>query len=123
LIGLSRKRALRGYSWSAVRAALRCHRACNSDTPDFPAAYKSEALPGRDFLNVLRGEQELEWTFLSPSDLFVPGERTGKFQLGTDQLLVSAEGKSEISFEDFAIALVDELETPRHSRQRFTVGY
>jgi putative NADH-flavin reductase len=93
------------------------------DTPDFPEAYKPEALAGRDFLNVLRGEQELDWTFLSPSALFVPGERTGKFRLGTDRLLVNANGESRISMEDYAIALVDELETPRHSRQRFTVAY
>ena len=93
------------------------------DTPDFPAAYKPEALAGRDFLNVLRDEREIDWTFLSPSALFVPGERTGKFRLGTDRLLVGANGESKISFEDYAIALVDELETPRHSRQRFTVGY
>ena len=92
------------------------------DTPDFPDGYKPEALAGRDFLNVLRGERELDWTFLSPSALFVPGKRTGKFRLGTDRLLVGANGESKISFEDYAIALVDELETARHSRQRFTVG-
>jgi len=93
------------------------------DTPDFPAAYKPEALAGGDFLNVLRGERELHWTFLSPSAVFVPGERTGTFRLGTDQLLVGADGESRISMEDFAIALVDELEGPRHPRQRFPVGY
>ncbi len=93
------------------------------DTPDFPAAYKPEALAGRDFLHVLRGERELNWAFLSPSAIFGPGERTGTFRLGTDQLLVGADGESRISMEDFAIALVDELETPRHPRQRFTVGY
>jgi len=93
------------------------------DTPDFPEEYKPEALAGRDFLNVLRGERELDWTFLSPSALFVPGERTGKFRLGMDRLLVGANGESKISMEDYAIALADELETPRHSRQRFTVGY
>ena len=93
------------------------------DTPDFPEAYKPEALAGRDFLNVLRGERELDWTFLSRSALFVPGERTGKFRLGTDGLLVDSTGESRISMEDYAIALVDELEMPRHSRQRFTVGY
>jgi uncharacterized protein len=92
------------------------------DTPDFPAAYTPEALAGRDFLNMLRGERELNWTFLSPSAIFVPGERTGKFRLGTDRLLISDDGESRISMEDFAIALVDEPETPRHPRQRFTVG-
>jgi uncharacterized protein len=93
------------------------------DTPNFPAAYKPEASAGRDFLNTLRGEQELNWTFLSPSALFAPGERTGKFRLGTDRLLIGGDGQSRISMEDFAIAFVDELETPRHPRQRFTVGY
>ena len=93
------------------------------DTPEFPALYKAEASGGRDFLNVLRAEKELDWTFLSPSAFFAPGERTGKFRLGTNQLLVAENGESKISMEDFAIALVDELEQPKHSRQRFTVGY
>jgi putative NADH-flavin reductase len=92
------------------------------DTPDFPAAYKPEAAAGAVFLDRLREEKELDWTFLSPSALFVPGERTGRFRLGGDQLLTNAQGSS-ISFEDYAIALVDELENPAHSRQRFTVGY
>lgn len=93
------------------------------DTPEFPAAYKQEAGAGRDFLDVLRGEQALDWTFLSPSALFEPGQRTGRFRIGKDSLLVDAGGNSAISMEDFAIALVDELERPQHSRQRFTVGY
>ena len=93
------------------------------DTPDFPPAYKPEAQAGRDFLNVLREEGELDWTFLSPSAIFVPGERTGEFRLGTNQLLIGEDGESKISMEDYAIALVDELETPQHLQQRFTVGY
>jgi putative NADH-flavin reductase len=93
------------------------------DAPGFPAAYRPEAEGGRRFLDALRGEHELDWTFLSPPAEFVPGERTGKFRLGTDQLLSDANGKSWISMEDYAIALVDELETPKHSRRRFTVGY
>jgi hypothetical protein len=93
------------------------------DTPNFPAQYKSEALAGREFLNRLRAEKELAWTFLSPSAVLAPGERTGKFRLGKDQLLADAEGQSHISMEDYAIALVDELEQPRHTRERFTVGY
>ena len=93
------------------------------NTPDFPAEYKPETLAGVEFLNVLRGEKELDWTFLSPSYFFAPGERTGKFRLGKDELLVAADGQSRISTEDFAIALVDELEQPKRSRQRFTVGY
>ncbi|CAA9271751.1 MAG: Rrf2-linked NADH-flavin reductase [uncultured Acetobacteraceae bacterium] len=92
------------------------------DAPDFPAEYKPEAAAGGVFLDVLRDEKELDWTFLSPSATFVPGERTGKFRLGRDQLVANEQGSS-ISFEDYAIALVDELEKPAHSRQRFTVGY
>lgn len=93
------------------------------DTPEFPAIYLDEARKGGAFLELLKQEQGLDWTFLSPSALIQPGERTGKFRLGTDQLLVDAKGNSAISAEDYAIALVDELEKPAHSRRRFTVGY
>ncbi|GHC93288.1 3-beta hydroxysteroid dehydrogenase [Pseudorhodoferax aquiterrae] len=93
------------------------------DTPQFPDAYKAEAGAGRVFLQALRSEKDLDWTFLSPSALFAPGERTGQFRLGGDQLLVDAQGNSHISMEDFAIALADEIERPAHARQRFTVGY
>lgn len=93
------------------------------DTPQFPAEYLSEASAGRDFLNDLRNEQTIDWTFLSPSAMFVPGERTGVFRLGQEELLTTADGKSWISMEDYAIALLDETEQPRHSRGRFTVGY
>jgi putative NADH-flavin reductase len=92
-------------------------------TPGFPVAYKAEAEKGAAFLDLLRAETELNWTFLSPSALFTAGERTGKFRLGTDQLLTASDGKSSISFEDFAVALADEIERPAHIRQRFTVGY
>jgi uncharacterized protein len=91
--------------------------------PGFPAQYKAEAEAGGAFLDLLRQQTELNWTFLSPSALFVAGERSGKFRLGTDQLLTAADGKSSISFEDFAVALADEIERPAHLRQRFTVGY
>ncbi|GAA0246181.1 NAD(P)-dependent oxidoreductase [Rhodanobacter caeni] len=92
------------------------------DAPNFPQAYRQEAAAGCVFLDRLRAEKQLDWTFLSPSAMFVPGERTGRFRLGTD-LLLSNESGSTISFEDYAVALVDELEKPSHSRQRFTVGY
>lgn len=93
------------------------------DSAGFPAEYKAEASAGAAFLDALRQEKELDWTFLSPSALFVEGERTGKFRIGKDDLLVSADGQSSITFADYAIALIDEVETPKHSRQRFTVGY
>ena len=92
------------------------------DLPDFPEAYRAEASQGAAFLDLLKQETELDWTFLSPSAEFVPGERTGQFRLGHDALLSNEDG-SRISFEDFAVALVDEIERPAHSRQRFTVGY
>jgi uncharacterized protein len=92
------------------------------DTAQFPAAYKPEAAKGGEFLDLLRHQYDLDWTFLSPAAMFVPGERTGKFRLGKDQLLTNDKGSS-ISFEDYAIAAVDELEKPAHIRQRFTVGY
>jgi putative NADH-flavin reductase len=92
------------------------------DTPDFPEAYQAEAGGGAAFLDLLRQEQDLDWTFLSPSLQSLPGERTGKFRLGKDELLSTEKG-SVISFEDYAVALVDEIENPAHRRQRFTVGY
>jgi uncharacterized protein len=92
------------------------------DAPNFPEAHRQEAAVGCAFLEQLRAETELDWTFLSPSAMFVPGQRTGAFRLGTDLLLSNEQGSS-ISFEDYAVALVDELERPEHSRKRFTVGY
>lgn len=94
------------------------------DTPAFPEAYFAEASKGAEVLDRLRQEPEgLDWTFLSPAAMFIPGSRTGQFRLGLDSLLVAADGSSSISFEDYAVALVDELERPAHLRQRFTVGY
>ena len=92
-------------------------------TPTFPVQYKAEAEKGAAFLDLLRQEKELNWTLLSPSALFIEGERTGKFRLGTDELLTATDGKSWISFEDYAVALADEIERPAHIRTRFTVGY
>lgn len=92
------------------------------DQPGFPAQDKAEASKGAVFLDQLKSVTDLEWTFLSPSAMFVPGERTGRFRLGKDDLLSNAEGSS-ISFEDYAIAMADEIENPKHIRQRFTVGY
>ncbi|MGI8471780.1 NAD(P)-dependent oxidoreductase [Pectobacterium brasiliense] len=92
------------------------------DQPDFPDAYRPEASRGATFLDLLKQEKDLDWSFLSPSAEFVPGQRTGTFRLGKDTLLSNDQGSS-ISFEDYAVALVDEIENPAHSRQRFTVGY
>jgi putative NADH-flavin reductase len=93
------------------------------DTPNFPVEYKSVASAHRDALKLYKNDQELEWTYISPSAEIEPGERTGKFRTGTNQLLTGEDGRSFISMEDFAIAVLDEIENPQHIRQQFTVGY
>lgn len=93
------------------------------DLPEFPKEWKQGALATREALNLLRQEPELDWSFLSPSADLSPGQRTGKFRLGKDQLLKDANGQSRISTQDYAVAMLDEVERPAHVRQRFTVGY
>jgi putative NADH-flavin reductase len=93
------------------------------DTPDFPAAVKPGALATLDALKQLRKEPELDWSYLSPSATMTAGRRTAKFRVGSDQLLVDPNGRSRISVEDYAVAMIDELEHAAHIRCRFTVGY
>ncbi|RKN76461.1 NAD-dependent epimerase/dehydratase family protein [Streptomyces klenkii] len=94
------------------------------DQPGFREEWKPEASAHVDLLDALRAlPDDVDWTFLSPSALFLPGERTGTFRLGADDLLAEADGTSRISAEDYAVALLDEIESPAHRRQRFTVGY
>jgi uncharacterized protein len=93
------------------------------DQPDFPDFVKAEATKGGEYLNYLKEIKDLDWTFLSPSALFTDGDRTGVFRLGKDELLTGVDGKCWISYEDYAIALLDEIENPKHIQQRFTVGY
>lgn len=93
------------------------------DTPDFPEEWKAIALGGIAFLDALREETEIDWTFFSPAALIFEGARTGAFRIGGDQLLVDEAGESRISFADYAIAMVDALEQHRHSRARFTAAY
>lgn len=93
------------------------------DTPQFPDMWKVTAGAARNLLNLLRGEKTLNWVYVSPSAFIEPGERTGKFRLGKDQLLTNEKGVSRISNQDFAVAVINELETPEHKQTRFTVGY
>ena len=93
------------------------------DSPDVPDWVRPGSLATMEALDELRKEPELEWSFLAPSAQLQPGIRTGKFRLGSDQLLVDANGQSRISVQDYAGAMIDELERPKHIRQRFTVGY
>lgn len=95
-----------------------------ADQPDFPEIYKAEAREGRDALAIWRAEaQGLDWTYLSPAAEFGPGEHTGKYRTTGEQLLVDDNGRSFISFEDFAVAVLDELEKPQHVGRRFGVAY
>jgi putative NADH-flavin reductase len=87
-----------------------------------PKEYLPIATAHEKALEVLRGS-DINWTYLSPAAYFVPGERTGKFRLGTKELISDAKGESRISFADYAIALVDEIEKPAHERASFSVGY
>jgi putative NADH-flavin reductase len=94
------------------------------DAPGFPEAYKAEAKEGADSLAVYRTEGAgVDWTFLSPAAEIGPGERTGKYRTTIDQFLADAKGHSRISYEDYAVALLDELEKPKHGGARFGVAY
>mgnify|MGYP001552255275 CR=1 FL=1 len=93
------------------------------DSPDMPLWVKPGSLATINALDQLRKEPELDWSYLSPSAEMKSGVRTGKFRVGGDQLLVDASGHSTISVQDYAVAMIDELERPAHVRQRFTVGY
>ena len=94
------------------------------DQPGFPDAYKGEALEGRDALAVFRAEAAgLDWTFISPAVEIGPGERKGRYRTTADTVLMDANGKSFITFEDYAVALVDELEQSKHVARRFGVAY
>lgn len=87
-----------------------------------PAEYLPIATAHENALEVLK-KSDIDWTYLSPAAYFVPGERTGKFRLGTKELVSDAKGDSKISFADYAIALVDEIEKPAHRKASFSVGY
>jgi putative NADH-flavin reductase len=93
------------------------------DSPQFPAEYKAGATAARDYLDILRKDTDLDWTFLSPAIMLHPGERTGKFRVGTESPVFDENGKCEIAVDDMAIAIVDEIENGKFIKQRFTVGY
>ena len=93
------------------------------DAPDFPAMWKANALAQIKALALYREVEDLDWTVVSPAAIIEPGERTGNFQIGGDQLLVDAEGRSRISIADYAIAFVNELERGEAIRRRITVAY
>lgn len=78
---------------------------------------------GEFYLNTLVNEKDIDWVFFSPAGTLEPGKRTGQFRLGKDDLIVDENGNSHISVEDYAVAMVDELENPKHHYERFTIGY
>jgi putative NADH-flavin reductase len=93
------------------------------DTPNFPVEYKSTALAHSDALKLYKNDNELDWTYVSPAAEIAPVERTGNFRTGNNKLLTDEQGKSFISMEDFAIAIVDEIQNPSHVKQQMTVAY
>jgi uncharacterized protein len=93
------------------------------DTPGFPEECKPEAIAQFDALDSYRGVEDLDWTLVSPAAFIHPGERTDRFRLGADQLLVDDNGNSEVSAEDYAIAIADLLEQGGHERERITVAW
>ncbi|HTL89627.1 MAG TPA: NAD(P)-dependent oxidoreductase [Leptolyngbya sp.] len=92
------------------------------DTPDFPEIYRPASLAHCEALDIYK-TCDLDWTFISPAAFFEPGERTGQYRIGTDQLLVDTRGKSQISAEDYAIALLDEVERCHFLRRQITFAY
>ncbi|MBD1428694.1 NAD(P)-dependent oxidoreductase [Sphingobacterium litopenaei] len=96
------------------------------DTPEFPAEIRPGALAARDYLNILKEETELDWTFFSPALEMHPGTsgvRTGTYRLGTDYPVADENGRSVLSVEDVAVVIADEVEQPKHIKQRFTAAY
>jgi hypothetical protein len=93
------------------------------DGPDFPEEWKPEAIDQSDALDHYRGVEDLDWTYVSPAAFIHPGERTGGYRLGGGRLLVDDNGNSEISAEDYAIAIADLLEQGGHLRERITVAW
>jgi len=78
---------------------------------------------GGFYLNDLMAEKVIDWVFFSPAGIIEPGERTNKFRLGKDDMIVNEKGESRISVQDYAVAMIDELEKPSHHKERFTIGY
>ncbi|CAI1673373.1 TPA: NAD(P)-dependent oxidoreductase [Serratia fonticola] len=93
------------------------------DTPQFPENIRPGALAVRDLRNVLKKETQLDWTYLSPAALLEPGKRTGQFRLGTTQLLMKGDAPANISVEDLAVAIIDEVEKPQFIKAQFTAAY
>jgi uncharacterized protein len=93
------------------------------DHPKFPKAYEGGAKSTAVVNQILVTEAQIHWTVLCPALMLAPGKRTGNYRLGLDNLLIMADGSSKISLGDYAMAMVDELEQPRHTGRRFTVGY
>ncbi|RAI97877.1 hypothetical protein LX64_04927 [Chitinophaga skermanii] len=93
------------------------------DTPDFPEQFKGGAIATRDMLVLLKKDTELDWTFLCPPISLDPGERTGNYREGKNQVVFDAKGHSHISVKDYAVAMIDELQNNKHIKERFTVAY
>ncbi|CAI1135917.1 NAD(P)-dependent oxidoreductase [Serratia fonticola] len=93
------------------------------DTPQFPENIRPGAQAVRDLRNALKKETQLDWTYLSPAALLEPGKRIGQFRLGTTQLLMKGDAPANISVEDLAVAIIDEVEKPQFIKAQFTAAY
>ena len=117
--GVKRLLVVGGASTLEVAPGLRL-----LDAPGFPEAYKAEAIEGAESLDVYRREGNgVDWTFISPAAEIFPGARTGEYRTTGERLLTDENGKSQITMEDYAVALVDEIENPQHRAARFGVAY
>jgi hypothetical protein len=124
IIAAAKKAGIKRVLWVGGAVGLEVNPGVRVvDDPALPNWVRPGSLATIDALDQLRKEPDLEWTFLAPSAEMKSGQRTGKFRLGGDQLLVDSAGHSRISVQDFAVAMIDELERPLHVRERFTVGY
>jgi len=93
------------------------------DSPDFPPAWRDAAGAHKDALEVLKQENEIEWTYISPAAMLEPGQRKGHYRVDGDKLVINSNGESRISVEDYAIAVIDELENRTHLKRRMSVGW
>jgi putative NADH-flavin reductase len=123
LIGLARTSGVKRLLVVGGAGSLKVAHGLLMNQPGFPEAARAEAQAGFELLEALRATSDVSWTMICPSAQFMPGERTGAYRIGRDELLTGPDGRSRISMEDFAIAVVDEIERGDHRGQRFTVGY
>jgi uncharacterized protein len=123
LEGLQRAGVLRLVVAGGAGSLRDAHGRRLMDAPDFEPRFKREAAAQADALAAYeQADTPVEWTYISPAAMLAPGERTGRYRVGGHEVLIDEDGRSQITMEDFASAMLDEVERPQHPRQRFTVA-